>query len=411
MTDLSIDSGDTAWMLISTALVLFMTPGLAFFYGGMVQAKNSVSTIFQNLVSMAVVALLWTICGYSLVFSGDLGGFIGNLDWAFLNGIGIGPNADYSPSFPHILFVMFQATFAVITPALITGAFAERIRFKAWIPMMSLWSILVYCPVAHWVWGPNGWIANLGGLDFAGGLVVHMTSGFSALTAALMLGKRKDFGKTSHTYNVPLILLGTAMLWFGWFGFNAGSALGANGVAAQALATTFIAASSSMLIWMLADWILDKKPSAVGAAIGAVVGLVVITPAAGFVSIGSAIVMGFIGGAACNGIARLVKEKLGLDDTLDVFACHGCGGLIGAILTGVFASKAVNPDGVNGLLFGESEMFLGNLVGGLIVIAYSMIVTALIIKMVSFVTAIRVSEDEEDFGLDQSQHGEKVLSI
>ncbi|MEC9282372.1 MAG: hypothetical protein VX642_06650 [Bdellovibrionota bacterium] len=213
MTDLSIDSGDTAWMLISTALVLFMTPGLAFFYGGMVQAKNSVSTIFQNLVSMAVVALLWTICGYSLVFSGDLGGFIGNLDWAFLNGIGIGPNADYSPSFPHILFVMFQATFAVITPALITGAFAERIRFKAWITMMALWSILVYCPVAHWVWGPNGWIANLGGLDFAGGLVVHMTSGFSALTAALMLGKRKDFGKTSHTYNVPLILLGTAMVW------------------------------------------------------------------------------------------------------------------------------------------------------------------------------------------------------
>lgn len=354
---------------------------------------------------------MWTICGYSLVFSGDVGGFIGNLDLAFLNGITAGPNADFAPTFPYIMFVMFQATFAIITPALITGAFAERIRFKAWIPMMALWSLVVYCPVAHWVWGPDGWIGNLGGLDFAGGLVVHMTSGFSALTAALMLGKRKDFGKEEATYNVPLILLGTAMLWFGWFGFNAGSALGANSIAGQAFATTFIAAAASMLVWMLYDWVVGGKPTAVGAAIGAVVGLVAITPAAGFVSIGSSIVIGLIAGATCNAISRLVKAKFKFDDTLDVFACHGCGGAIGAILTGVFATTTVNPDGANGLIAGETEMFVANLIGGVAVIAYSMVSTFVIIKLVGVVTNIRVTADEEEYGLDRSQHGEKVLSI
>ncbi|MGE0173855.1 MAG: ammonium transporter [Oligoflexales bacterium] len=408
----SINSGDTAWMLVSTALVLLMTPGLAFFYAGMVRAKNAVSTMFQNYMAMCVVAIIWAVVGYSLVFSGDVGGFIGNLDWVLLNGIGIEPNADLAATIPHILFVMFQGTFAIITPALITGSFAERIRFKGWLPFMALWSILVYSPVAHWVWGPKGWIRELGGLDFAGGLVVHMTAGYSALVAALVLGKRQGFGEEpAKSYNVGLILLGTALLWFGWFGFNAGSSLGANGIAAQALATTLLAGASSMLSWTFFDWFKAGKPSATGAGIGAVAGLVAITPAAGFVSIGAALTIGMITGLACNYLVAVVKEKFGLDDTLDVFACHGAGGTIGTILTAVYASTSVNSAGTNGLLYGDSKLLVANSLGALAVVAYSMIMTFALIKGLQFVTSLRVSALEEEHGLDHSQHGERILSL
>lgn len=410
--DASIDTGDTAWMLMATALVLLMTPGLAFFYAGMVRAKNVVSTMFQNFVSLAVVALIWVTVGYSLVFSGDVGGFIGNLDWAFLNGITARPNPELAATIPHILFVMFQGTFAIITPALITGAFAERIRFKAWIPFMVLWSLFIYCPVAHWVWGPNGWIGQLGGLDFAGGLVVHMTSGYSALVAALMLGKRKGFGEEDpKSYNVALVFLGTALLWFGWFGFNAGSALGANGIAAHSFATTFLAAAASMVSWMFFDWFKNGKPSGIGASIGAVAGLVAITPAAGFVTVTSAILIGVASGFTCNFLVQLVKEKFGLDDTLDVFACHGAGGTIGTILTAVFATTRVNEGGVNGLLYGDTQLLLANTVGALAVVAYSMMMTFVIIKVLQFLTSLRVSVQEEEHGLDHSQHGESILSL
>jgi Amt family ammonium transporter len=406
----TIDTGDTAWVMISAALVLLMTPGLAFFYGGMVRTKNVLSTLFQNFAVLSVVGLLWCIAGYSLAFSGDVGGFIGNLRWFMLDGVGQAPNADYAATIPHLAFMMFQCMFAVITPALITGAVAERLNFKAWVAFAALWSLIVYSPVAHWVWGVGGWIRNLGGMDFAGGLVVHITAGYSALVAARMLGKRRDFGTQTHPYDASFVLIGTALLWFGWFGFNAGSALGANGLAAQAFATTFIAAAGASLSWAVVDTLTKGKPSAIGGCIGAVVGLVCITPAAGFVTAGSALIIGLIGGAVCNYAAHVVKEKLKLDDTLDVFACHGLGGTIGSILTPVFASKAVNSAGADGLLLGNFAPFQANLIATLAVIAFSMAATYAIIKVVSLLANFRVGEHEEEAGLDTTQHGEVINS-
>lgn len=292
----AINSGDTAWVLMSSALVLLMTPGLAFFYGGMVQSRHVVSTLFQSLITMAAVGVLWALGGYSLTFSGDIGGWIGNLHLAFLNGVGQTPNPDYAATIPHQAFMLFQCMFAMITPALITGAIAERVRFKAWLGICVLWSLLVYVPVAHWVWAPGGWIRSLGALDFAGGLVVHMTAGYSALVAALIFRKREDHGKTVLVHDTAMVILGTSLLWFGWFGFNAGSALGANGLASQAFMTTLFAACAAMLAWTAIDTLTKGKPSAIGASVGAVAGLVAITPAAGFVTPGAALAIGLITG-------------------------------------------------------------------------------------------------------------------
>ncbi|MEZ0390774.1 MAG: ammonium transporter [Pseudobdellovibrionaceae bacterium] len=407
----TVNTGDTAWMLISTALVLLMTPGLAFFYAGMVRAKNVVSTLFQSVSAVAVVGLLWAVAGYSLVFSGDKGGLIGNLDLAFLQGVGLDPHPTYGPTIPHVLFMAFQMMFAVITPALITGAFAERINFKAWIPFMALWVLAVYIPIAHWVWGPNGWIAQLGGLDFAGGLVVHMSAGFSALAASLYLGRRADHRVVPmKSYNIALVVLGTALLTFGWFGFNAGSALGANGLAAQALATTFFGCAAASFAWMMMDWVLDK-PTLVGSSVGAVAGLVAITPAAGYVTLPAALLIGLCAGLVCNGAVRAVKKYLHvMDDTLDVFACHGVGGLLGTILTGVFASKAVNPAAANGLYYGESKVFVANLIAAGVVALFSVAASFLLFRIVEVMVPVRVPRELEEKGLD-TLHGEEILAL
>lgn len=403
---------DIAWMLVATALVLLMTPGVAFFYGGMVTRRNAVSTKFQSYVSIGIVGLLWAVCGYSLVFSGDTFGFIGDLEYFMLRGVGAEPNPAYGATIPHVLFMLFQATFAIITPALITGAVAERIRFKAWLIIMALWSLLIYVPVAHWVWGPGGWIAKMGGLDFAGGLVVHMTSGYAALVAALTLGPRQNFGRSEQQgFSAPLVLLGTAFLWFGWFGFNAGSALGATPLAAMAAGTTFFAAATAMTVWMLCDWYSQGRPTAVGAAVGAVAGLVAITPAAGYVTLQAAIIIGAVAALACNGAARLVKHKLKTDDTVDVFACHGVGGTVGTLLTAVFATKAINPAGADGVLEGGYGLLYANVAGAAAVVIYTMIVTYAVLKIVGKFMDIRVTPEDEEAGLDETQHGEKAFVL
>lgn len=405
-------AADIAWMLMATALVLLMTPGVAFFYGGMVPLRSVVSTKLQSFASMGFVTLLWAVCGYSLVFSGDEGGFIGNFDYFMLSGVGMEPNPSYGPTIPHVLFMLFQATFAIITPALITGAVAERVRFKAWLVIMSLWSMMVYVPVAHWVWGPDGWIAKMGGLDFAGGMVVHMTSGYAALVAAVMLGNRKNFRPDEHnSFSALMVLLGGTLLWFGWIGFNAGSALAANGLAAHAAATTILAAAAAMSTWMICDWTVHGRPTAVGSAVGAVAGLVAITPGAGFVSLQSAMFIGVITAVICNYATRLVKNKLKTDDTVDVFACHGIGGTVGAILTAVFASSAVNPAISDGLIYGETKIFFANVIGSMVVIVYTMVMTYIVFKVVGLFMKVRVSEEDEKTGLDATQHGEKAFIL
>jgi Amt family ammonium transporter len=399
---------DVAWMLVATCLVLLMTPGVAFFYGGMVSSRSAVSTKFQSYVCIGIVGLLWAVCGYSLVFSGDNYGLIGNLDAFMLNGVDQKPNANFGSTIPEVLFMLFQATFAIITPALITGAVAERIRFKAWLIIMPLWSLLVYAPVAHWVWGNGGWIAKMGGLDFAGGLVVHMTSGYAALVAALTLGRRNN---PSHAggFSAPMVLVGTAFLWFGWFGFNAGSALAANGLAAHAAGTTMFAACAAMVVWMLCDWTINGLPTAVGAAVGAVAGLVAITPAAGYVTLQASIVIGALTAVGCHYAVRLVKNRLNSDDTLDVFACHGVGGTIGTILTAVFSTTAVNPAGAQGVLYGGYTLLKANLTGATAVVVYTMVMTYVVLKLVELFTPLRVTEEEEATGLDKSQHGERAF--
>lgn len=405
-------AADIAWMLVATALVLLMTPGVAFFYGGMVPLRSVVSTKLQSFASMGFVTLIWAICGYSLVFSGDEGGIIGNFDYFLLSGVGMEPNEAYGPTIPHVLFMLFQATFAIITPALITGAVAERVRFKAWLVIMGLWSLMVYVPVAHWVWGPGGWIAKMGGLDFAGGMVVHMTSGYAALVAAVMLGNRNSFRPDEHnSFSALMVLLGGTLLWFGWIGFNAGSALAANGLAAHAAATTILAAAAAMSTWMICDWTIHGRPTAVGSAVGAVAGLVAITPAAGYVSLQSAMLIGVITAVVCNYATRIVKTKLKTDDTVDVFACHGVGGTMGAILTAVFASTDVNPAITNGLMSGETKLFFANIIGSMAVIAYTMIMTYIVFKLVGLIMPVRVSEAEEKSGLDATQHGEKAFAL
>jgi Amt family ammonium transporter len=402
----AINGADTAWVLVSTALVMLMTPALGLFYGGMVRGKNVLSTIMHSFFILALISVQWVLWGYSLAFGPDIGGIIGGLDWVGLNGVGIEPNADYAATIPHQAFMIFQMTFAVITPALISGAFAERKRFKAFVIFTLLWATLVYAPVAHWVWGVGGWIRNLGALDFAGGTVVHITSGVSALVCALVLGKRIGYGKEAmQPHNVTMTVLGTALLWFGWFGFNAGSALGSGGLAVSAFVATNTAAAMAALTWMTASWIRHKQPSVLGAACGAVAGLVGITPAAGFVTPMSAIIIGFLAGGGCF-IAVELFVRGRVDDALDVFGVHGVGGIIGALATGIFATKTVNELGNDGLLYGNPGLLVTQLIAVVAVAAYAAIVTFVLLKAIDALVGIRVSQEEEARGLDTSQHGE-----
>lgn len=402
----AINAGDTAWVLISTALVMLMTPALGLFYGGLVRQKNVLSTIMHSIFTLALISVMWVLFGYSLAFGPSQGGIIGGLDWVGLNGVGMEPNADYAGTIPHLLFMAFQMMFAAITPALITGAFAERKRFKSFIVFALLWSILVYLPVAHWVWGVGGWIRSLGALDFAGGTVIHITSGISALVCALVTGKRVGFGeKPMEPHNITMTVLGAALLWFGWFGFNAGSALGANGLAAIAFVNTHIAAAMAMLAWITASWIRHKRPSVLGAAAGAVAGLVGITPAAGFVTPMSALIIGFLAGAGCFAAVEMFMRGR-IDDSLDVFGVHGVGGLIGAVATGVFATTTVNPAGADGLFYGNPGLVVTQIIGAVSAAAYAAAVTWILLKALSMTVGVRVSESEEDSGLDTTQHGE-----
>ncbi|HIJ91566.1 MAG: ammonium transporter [Desulfobulbaceae bacterium] len=404
-----MDTGDTAFMLIATAMVMLMTPGLALFYGGMVRSKNVLSTVLQSFVCLGIVSIIWVTYGYSLAFGPDVNGMIGNLDWAGLAGVGLEPGK-YSATIPHLLFCAFQLMFAVITPALITGTFAERIKFPAFLLFTVLWSTLVYLPVCHWVWG-GGWISGHGGLDFAGGTVIHINSGAAALVAALMFGKRKGWGKESfHPHNLTMTMLGAGILWFGWFGFNAGSALAANGIAVNAFFTTQVATGAALLSWLIAEWLVQGKPTTLGAASGAIAGLVAITPGAGFVGSTSAVLIGLVAGALCY-FAVLAKSRLGYDDALDVVGVHGVGGLWGALATGLFATTAVNPAGKNGLFFGNPQLLGIQAMDALTTIAYSVVVTFVILKIVDLVIGLRVSEEEEVQGLDLTQHSEIGYSL
>ena len=399
-----MNSGDTAFMLVATAMDMLMTPGLALFYGGMVRSKNVLSTIMQSFICLGIVSIIWVLYGYSMAFGPDVHGIIGNLDWAGLKGVttGTGP---YSDTIPHLLFCAFQLMFAIITPALITGAFAERIKFSAFLVFTILWSTLVYFPVCHWVWG-GGWISDHGGLDFAGGTVIHINSGAAALVAALLVGKRKGWGKEAlHPHNLGMTILGAGILWFGWFGFNAGSALAAGELSAVALFTTQVASGSAALSWILAEWKLQGRPTTLGAASGAIAGLVAITPGAGFVTPVSAIIIGLIAGVLCY-LAVLAKGKLGYDDSLDVVGVHGIGGLWGALATGLFATTAINPGGANGLFYGNPSLFGIQAMDAFITIIYSVTVTFIIMKAIDMVIGLRVTEEEEVQGLDITQHSE-----
>jgi Amt family ammonium transporter len=406
-----IDKGDTAWVLICTAFVLLMTaPGLALFYGGMVRQRNVLATLLQSFAALARISIQWVLFGYSLAFGPDHGGLIGGLDWAFLRGVGPGPSG-YAATIPHQAFMLFQMMFAVITPALITGAFAERKKFAAYLLFTLLWATLVYDPLAHWVWAEGGFLRKLGALDFAGGTVVHLSSGTSALVCALVIGKRKGYPKTPMPpHNLPLTLIGAGLLWFGWFGFNAGSALEASGLAANAFLATNTGAAAGALGWMFAEWMLRGKPTALGTASGAVAGLVVITPACGFVGPMAAIVIGGVGGALCFGACHL-KSKLGYDDSLDVVGVHGVGGIWGALATGLFAWKAINGAGADGLFHGNPGQFWTQLVAVLVTIALAAPMTFVILKIVDAVVGIRVSADDEASGLDLSQHSENAYAL
>ncbi len=401
-----VNAADTSWMLVSTALVLVMTPGLAFFYAGMVRGKNAVSTLYQNIIALSVIGVVWVIGGFSLAFLGK-GEYIGDLSGFMLKGVGLTPDATLGNTIPFLLFMAFQMMFAIITPALMTGTFAERVKFKSWLAILILWSLAVYSPVAHWLWSPSGWLVAKGAQDFAGGFVVHMTAGYSALVCALVFRKRSDFGTVvQRPYDVGYIAIGTALLWFGWFGFNAGSALTSGGLATQAFVNTFISAAVALLAWTLVDSVKDGKPTLVGGCIGVVAGLVAITPAAGYVSVSSAILIGLAAGFICNLVARIVKNQFKLDDTLDVFACHGIGGTIGVLATGLLGDKAIN--GANGLLMGDHALFNANLLGVPAVAIYSMVVTFVILKIVNGVFGLTVSTQEETVGLDATEHGERI---
>lgn len=403
-----INTGDTAWVLISTALVMLMTPAVGFFYGGMVQKKNVVSILKQSFVILAIVSLQWVLVGYSLVFGKDMFGIIGGLNFFGLRDVGFSPNPAYAATIPHLAFMMFQAMFAIVTPALIIGAVAGRISFKSLIIFTLLWTTLIYDPIAHWVWGIGGWLHTLGALDFAGGTVVHISAGFAGIVAAMMVGKRavKSNGD-QYAHNVPFVLLGAALLWFGWFGFNAGSALAANGLAWNAFVTTNTAAAAAGLVWMFLSWREHKRPSAMATATGAVCGLVAITPASGFVGPMASIAIGVIAGVVTYLALLFRTKKIPVDDTLDVWAAHGIGGVTGALLTGVFAEKVINAAGNNGLLFGNSYQLVIQIVAVVATAGFAFLGTWLLLKVMSVFMKLRVSKAEELAGLDKSSHGEE----
>jgi Amt family ammonium transporter len=396
----ALNQADTAWLMVSCALVMLMTPGLALFYGGMVGSRNVLSSFMHSFIALGVITLQWVVIGYSLAFGSDVGGgLIGGPEYAFLSGVGLEPQE--GSTIPHILFMAFQMMFAIITPALISGAIAERMKFSAYVVFILLWATLVYDPICHWVWGPDGWLGARGALDFAGGTVVHLSSGAAALVCALVIGRRSRPGPP---HNLTLTLLGAGLLWFGWFGFNAGSALASNDNAALALVNTHVAAAAAAFAWACAEWIRQGKPTALGVASGLVAGLVVITPAAGFVGPMSAALMGLIAGPVCYG-AVMLKGKLGYDDALDAFGIHGVGGALGAVLTGVFAAAIWG--GTDGLIAGNSELFIENIIGVVAAAAYSAVVTVILLKVIDATLGLRVSGDEENEGLDTNLHGEE----
>lgn len=405
-----LNSGDTGFMLIATAFVFFMTPGLAFFYGGLVRRKNVLNTMISSFFIMGLASLMWVLVGYSLSFSGNCGGVIGNLKSFCMNNVGWEPGA-YADGIPALLFAAFQMMFAIITPALITGSVAGRMKFKALFAFIALWLLVVYFPMAHMVWGKGGLLGEvLGSVDFAGGNVVHISSGVSGLVLSLMLGKRRGYEKTAYrTHNIPFVLLGASILWFGWFGFNAGSALGANGLAVHAFMTTNTSAACAMLSWMAIDMIRDGKPTVIGACTGAVLGLVAITPGAGFVPLWSAIIIGIVVSPICYFMMSVVKKRFGYDDALDAFGCHGVGGIWGGIATGIFAQKSIN--GVarwDGLIYGDYHLFLAQIISIVATIAVAIVGTLICASVVKLFTPLRVSEHDERVGLDESQHGESA---
>ena len=403
-----LNAGDIAWMITATALVLFMTPGLAFFYGGMVRKKNVISTMAQSFISMAVITIIWVVVGFSLAFGDSIGGIIGNPSTFFMMGDGIGAKPwSLAPTIPLMLFAFFQLKFAIITPALITGAFAERIKFTSYILFIVLWSLIIYSPLAHMTWHPDGFFFKLGVLDFAGGTVVHMSAGWAAFASALFFKSRSTGGLVPA--RITYVILGTALLWFGWLGFNAGSALSANSLAVAALATTTTASAAAAFTWVIFDAVRGRKPSAMGACIGAVVGLVAITPAAGFVSIPHSLIIGIVAALVSNMVVEW-RSRTSIDDTLDVFPCHGVGGMVGMVLTGVFASQAINPGNStgNGLYFGETKLFLLHLLALVIVSAFAFFGTWILLRVVNRISPLRVTAEEEEMGLDLSQHGESL---
>lgn len=404
-----IDTGDTSFIIICSALVFLMTPGLALFYGGMVRKKNVLSTLMHSFIIMALSSVLWVLIGYSLAFGHDHGGLIGGLDWLGLSGVGTEPNPDYAERIPALVFMAFQMMFAIITPALVSGSIAERMRFPAFIAFITFWLLIVYYPLAHWVWGVGGFLRNMGALDFAGGTVVHISSGITGLTAAIILGRRNGLGQEPMLpHQLPMTVLGAGLLWFGWFGFNAGSALGANGLAGLALVTTNTSTAAAALSWTITEWIHRGKPTVLGIVSGAIAGLVSITPAAGFVSPPASIVIGLIGGVLCYFGVSVLKGKLGYDDALDAFGCHGVGGIWGALATGLFASTTVNSAGANGLLYGNPAQLGIQAISVAATIALAASATFLILKTVNVFTKLRAAFDEEQAGLDLTMHGEEA---
>ncbi len=400
-----MDTGNTAWILMASAMVLLMTPGLAFFYGGLVRERQVVNTIKMSIIALGVIAVVWVSVGYSLAFAPG-SPLIGGLDFVGLSGVGLKPNAAYSEDIPHLAFVVFQMMFAIITPALISGAVVGRMKFKAYVLFIALWSIVVYSPLAHWVWGPGGWIGELGALDFAGGTVVHVSAGVSALVAALVLGPRqRDPGKADGAHNVPFVVLGAALLWFGWFGFNAGSALAADEIAVLAFLTTMLGAAGAVVTWVAAEMMRGGTATATGASIGAVVGLVAVTPAAGYVTPMAAIAIGAVG-AIASFVAVDLFRSTGIDDTLDVFACHGVGGIVGSLLTGVFASTAVNPDGANGLLFGGGRLMFAQVLSVVAAAGFAAVGTFVLLHIVRLLVGLRTSTSAEQIGIDIIEHAE-----
>ncbi len=405
-----IDAGDTAFVLVSAALVMLMTPGLAMFYGGMVRRKNVLGTIMQSFIAIALVSVQWILFGYSLSFGPDSNGLIGNLSWAGLSGVGVAPNPDYAPTVPHLAFMIYQAMFAVITPALIAGAFAERMKFSAYLIFTLVWTTIVYDPVAHWVWGAGGWLKNLGVMDFAGGIVVHITSGISALAAALIIGKRKGHAHDFTPHNLPMTVIGAGLLWFGWFGFNAGSALSAGALSTTTFVATHISAVGATLVWVLIEWLHRGKPTMFGAATGSVAGLATITPASGFVGPIPALIIGLFAGAVCY-IALNMKTRLGYDDSLDAFGVHGVGGILGALAAGLFAQKLINPSGADGLFFGNPKALITQIIAIAVTVAYSFVITAILLKIIDKTIGLRVDDESEVIGLDITQHGESGYTL